>query len=283
MFDAFRKNLAAWAFVGMAGFAKAVPLRWGQRIARWIGLIYAQFPHHQKRGLEYNLSHLLGYTGRKKTEIRNQIFENFALTLYDFFAPSGVTIEVPERAKLESVRKKHGGILVLTFHMGHWELGARSMAEWGWPVTAVYQPYRNKKLKRVIEAHRAPGVRFIPVGAGAAQGVQESLRRGDVVAMLGDHPFGEDGSPVPLLHHRVLWPRGPVVLAVRAKAPIVIAVIVRHGHRRYVAHIEDPLVPNDGSKGEVDRLVGAIAFKFGKLLTHHVTQWYRFQPFDFVE
>ena len=192
-------------------------------------------------------------------------------------------MSVPDRKKLEKAREKNKGVLVLTFHMGHWELGARTMSQWGWPVTAVYQPYKNKKFKEVIESRRAPGVNFVAVGENAASGVREALKRGDMVAMLGDHPFGEAGMPVNLLGHRVLWPKGPVLLAVREKCPIVVAVVIRTKLGSYTALIEDPLYPRSKSRDEVERLVQEVADKFGKFLRQYPTQWYRFRSFEFVQ
>ena len=184
--------------------------------------------------------------------------------------------------KLEKLREQHPGILVLTFHMGHWELGARTMKQWGWPVTAVYQPYQNKSFKKSIESRRAEGVNFIPVGGNAANGVRAALRRGDVVAMLGDLPFGEEGAEVNLLGLKIIWPKGPVVLAMKEKCPIVVAVVVRTGVGEYTALIEDPILPNSRKKVDVQRITQEVADKFGKFLPLYSSQWYRFLPFEFV-
>jgi KDO2-lipid IV(A) lauroyltransferase len=235
-----------------------------------------------REALIQNLQDILDYDPALAAAAADESFRNFAITLHDFFNPNGVVLDVPDRAALEEVRKRHGGVLMLTFHLGHWELGARTMQQWGWPVTAVYQPYKNPRFKKLIEESRAPGVNFLPVGGQAARGVREALRNGDVVAMLGDHPFGEEGEPVNLLGHRVLWPRGPVILAVRGGTPIVVAAIIREGPRRYRAIVEEPLVPRDTTLAEVDRLVQEVADKFGKVVARHPTQWYRFRPFEIV-
>ncbi len=264
------------------GVTRLLPIPIRLPLISLLGFLFGRAAKKMRLALIGNLRDILDYDQPLAEKTADRVFRNFALTLHDFFNPNGIVLEVPDRDKLEALRKTHGGVLFLTFHLGHWELGARTMQQWGWPVTAVYQPYRNARFKRLIENSRAPGVNFLPVGGKAARGVREALKAGDVVAMLGDHPFGEEGEPVNLLGHRVLWPRGPVILAVRGGTPIVIAAIVRVGRRRYKALVEDALIPRDATLAEVDRLVQEVADKFGKVLARHPTQWYRFQPFEIV-
>jgi KDO2-lipid IV(A) lauroyltransferase len=273
----------AWSFEIGAAIVDLLPTLFRRPFVSALGLIFGALAQNMNAALDDNLERLLLISYNERRKLKNKIFSNFALTLLDFFFPENVTIDVPDREKLEAIRKTHGGVLVLTFHMGHWELGARTMQKWGWPVSAVYQPYRNKRFKKVIERRRAPGVQYIPVGGKAANGVLQALQDGRIVAMLGDHPFGEAGTPVNLFGKKVLWPKGPIVLATRENTPIVIAVIVRTAPHHYTAFIEDPLIPQSKSKSEVDRLVQAVADKFGKFVTQFPDQWYRFRKFKYVE
>ncbi len=283
MFKDLKATAGAWSFEILAFLVHRLPRAWRPAGARLAGEIFGRLSREMKTVLEKNLSTLLGMKGGQLRRVRTHVFRNFAETLFDFFFPDDVTVDAEDRQRLDALHKKHGGIMFLTFHMGHWELGARVLRQWGWPVTAIYQPYTNKKFKEVIEKRRAPGVHFIPVGGRAAAGVRTALRAGHAVAMLGDHPFGEGGTTVNLLGHNVVWPKGPVLLAVREQAPIVIGIIIRTDHRRYKALVEDPLFPRENTRVEVERLTQEVAAKFGKLLTQYPEQWYRFRPFEFVD
>jgi lauroyl/myristoyl acyltransferase len=278
-----KQTATAILFEILFNIFRLIPRVLHEPIVRAWGALYSCLPHKQRKGLRYNLSRLLGVSGDELDRLTWETFKNFSSTLHDFFFPEGVHLDVPDRAKLEKTRREHGGVIVLTFHMGHWELGARTMREWGWPVSAVHQPYHNKRFKKMVESRRAPGVSFISVGHDAAKGIRAALKRGDMVAILGDHPFGEEGSMVNILGHDVLWPKGPVLLAVKEKAPIHIAVVVRTASRRYVGIVSDALIPKSKSRAEVDRLIKEVGHKFGMLLTQFPTQWYRFAPMDFLE
>ena len=182
--------------------------------------------------------------------------------------------------KFREIKEKHGGIVVLTFHIGNWEIGARFLSEKGFPVSAVYQPYENKRMKKVIEKRRTRRVTFIPVGSQAARGVRDALRRKECVAMLGDHLFGEKGTWVNLLHQKVRWPKGPILLAAKEGAPIVVAVVVRSNAATYQVHMEDPLFPTK-SKNGIQQTTQAVADKFGKYVKQYPSQWFRFHPFEY--
>lgn len=276
-------TIGAWAFELAAFGTGFLPKPLRRFVAMVLGWFFGEIATTMRNALDENLKNLLAVDHTQRPRLIQKIFSNFALTLLDFFFPDDVTIAVPEREKLDRIRQEHGGLLVLTFHLGHWELGARAMQRWGWPVSAVYQPYRNKRFKNMIESRRAPGVEFIPVGGKAAKGVSQALKSKRIVAMLGDHPFGEEGTVVNLLGRRVLWPKGPIVLAIKEKTPIVVAVITRSSPHHYTAHIEDALIPQSKSKVEIDRLVQAVADKFGKFVTQFPEQWYRFRKFEYVE
>jgi lauroyl/myristoyl acyltransferase len=270
----------AWAIDLLVRFHRSLPRSLDLWLTAKSGFLFGRLSPHMRRPLIENLRGILDMEEKQAEATADEVFRNFALTLHDFFIPDGVTIDLPRRDALERARKLGKGVLTLTFHLGNWELGARVMQSWGWPVTAVYQPYSNLKFKELIESSRAPGVNFIPVGGVAARGVRDALRRGDVVAMLGDHPFGEEGAPVNLLGHRVMWPRGPIVLAVREGCPIVVAVIVRVGRQSYRALIEEPMVPQSRTLAEVERLSQAVVDKFGSVVRSYPTQWFRFRAFE---
>ncbi len=276
------QTVGAYIFEFLTWSLSHFSVKWRYRITSRLGALFGLLAVNMRAALEGNMRVLFEMENEQLGPATQTIFRNFGMTLCDFFLPDQVHVHVPDRAKLEKIREQHPGIVLLTFHMGHWELGARTMQKWGWPVTAVYQPYRNKRFKRSIESRRAPGVNFIPVGGQAANGVRAALRRGDVVAMLGDLPFGEDGAKVNLFGHQVLWPKGPVVLAMRERCPIVVAVVVRTGRGEYTAFIEDPIIPEGRGKAEVQKMVQDVADKFGKFLPQYASQWYRFRRFEFV-
>ncbi|HRY29807.1 MAG TPA: hypothetical protein P5079_07185, partial [Elusimicrobiota bacterium] len=136
--------------------------RWARRIsrtARWVapGKWYA---------VESNLALVNRWAGAHFQT--HKVFENFVLTLSDFLSGAKPVVHVEGREKAEAARAVGKGAVFLTSHLGHWELGGRILADWGWPVTAVYQPYRSAAMHDFIHKRRSPGLRYLAVGKGAA-------------------------------------------------------------------------------------------------------------------
>jgi lauroyl/myristoyl acyltransferase len=276
----FKETLSAWLlrFVGRIGMI--LPQQLADGFIFQVGRLFGRLPILRTKQMGANIRLLFDYPEEKIKELVPEIFGNFALTLFHFFSPKGIQVVVKNKEKLEEVRARHKGFMILTFHIGHWELGARKVSEWDWPITAVYQEYKSRSFQKLIESLRAPKVQYVPVGAGAARGVAEVLKKGEIIAMLGDHAFGENGIPVRVLGHEIFWPKGPALLALRENAPIVVALVHRLKGRLYEALIEDPIYPQGHTREEIHRLVQEIADKFGRLLPDHVSQWYRFMPLE---
>lgn len=274
--------MGGWLLFILSKTLPLIPYSIRLRLISSLGTLYGVIPHSQRRAVQYNLKKLFGFPPQKINSTTRLVFKNFALTLHDFFEPHNIQFSAPDKSRLESIRTQYGGVMLITFHFGNWELGAHQMNKWGWPVTAVYQPYRSKRFKKLIESKRPAGVNFIPVGRLASHGVQKALKRGDVVAMLGDHFFGEGGIPVDLLGHRVRWPKGPILLAVKEKAPIIVGSVFRESPGVYHSHMQDPLIPQDSSIAEANRLTQEVATKFGILLRSHPEQWLWMRKLEFL-
>ena len=90
----------------------------------------------------------------------------------------------------ESLRKG-SGVMLISGHLGNWEVGAISLAAKGIPIDVVMQDQRNPLVDSYLAKLRSDaGVGVIHTSQGAYS-VLESLRNGRVVAWLGDqNPVG---------------------------------------------------------------------------------------------
>ncbi len=228
----------------------------------------------KRDAVEKNVAHINAFCGTNFQSKR--VFENFGMTLADFLGGHAVDIRVEGRDQAEAARARGQGAIVLTTHLGNWDLGGRVLAEWGWPVTAVFQPYRSKAMQNFIQKKRAPGLSYLAVGRGAAHGIAKALRRHETVAMLADRPFGEDGGWVTVCGRRMRFPRGPFLFASRSGAPVLpgFAIMERPGHYRVV--VEEALWAEGADP--VQNLMDKMAQVLGKYVAAHGDQWYCFEP-----
>ena len=83
-----------------------------------------------------------------------------------------------------------GGLLLLTPHMGSFEMAAQAFAERfgaAHPLTVLYRPARQDWLRHLQETARArPGIATAPASLAGVRQMIRALRRGETVGLLPD-------------------------------------------------------------------------------------------------
>jgi KDO2-lipid IV(A) lauroyltransferase len=91
---------------------------------------------------------------------------------------------------IESALGNGRGLLILTPHLGCFEVCAQAYAErWGarQPVTVLYRPARKPALRELEETARArPGLQTAPATLSGVRQMLRALRRGETVGLLPD-------------------------------------------------------------------------------------------------
>lgn len=116
------------------------------------------------------------------------------------------------------------GVLGVGLHLGHFAKVPLWLAQAGYPVTIVIREARQVPPGYYIEALQRVGLEAIRIerDQAAAPRVLDALRRGRVVMIYLDQGVKNDGGiQIEFLGKRVPMPAGPLVLARRARAPIV--------------------------------------------------------------
>lgn len=269
-----REHLWAAGLAVSSGLCGLLPDRPRYAFASAVGRAAGGFFPSKRAAIEKNLGVINAFAGRSfKPE---DVYRNFGITLSDFLGGRDVAIRVEGRERAEAARAHGHGVLVLTSHLGNWELGGRVLADWGWPMTAVFQPYRSRAMQGFIQKRRAAALKYLAVGRGAAHGIGKVLKNREAAVLLADRPYGEDGAPVTLCGRPALLPRGPFLFACRFNTPVVPGFVVmdRPGHYRVV--VEEPLWPE--GPGAVKNLMDKMALVLEKYVTQYADQWYCFEP-----
>lgn len=251
------------------------PPRIRYKFAETVGAGMSRLFSDKRRAVEGNLAVINRWAGKNFKTTR--VFQNFGVTLSDFLAHPPESLLVDGKENAERARAAGKGLLFLTSHLGNWELGGRVLSNWGWPVTAVYQPYRSPTMQKYIQNRRAPGLDYLAVGRGAAIGVARVLEKKGTVALLADRPFGELGEKVTLCGHPARLPRGPFLFAARSGSPIVPGFVLMEKPGVYRAVCEEPIWPEGKGHAAVKILLDKMALVLEKYLAQHADQWYCFE------
>jgi lauroyl/myristoyl acyltransferase len=250
----FRHVLAVPWFYRL-GFAagRRVPLPVLYRIADVLALATYLTCRAQARTLRANLTRLLPEApGSVRAQLARRIFRNYARYLVDYGRVRWMPRDRIEDAIAgldggQNLRDAFGmdrGVILVTGHVGNWELGGVFFGHRGVKVHVVTLPDGSRQIDAIREVYRGEhavntivldGSPFAPLEMMAA------LRRREMVAMLVDRWGKADGVPSAFLGGTHYLPRGPFALSLATGAPILPAFVVRDGGT-YRGIVEPPFV-----------------------------------------
>jgi lauroyl/myristoyl acyltransferase len=221
-----------------------------------------------------------------------RIFQNFGWALADAavhrLLRRPFTCELSGDKFLRELAASKGGI-VLTAHMGNYDLGAAMFAEtFDREMRMVRAPEPDaitaQHLDRWIEQAGAGAVKvdYNTEGMLLSFDLLSALRRGEIISIQGDRVIGEVAkSPVTLFGRTVLLPTGPFVLALVSEAPIYPLFVIRSGYRRYKIVAHEPIICVRSSESR-DAVVAAAMQRWSGVLEDAISgywpQWFAFTP-----
>lgn len=133
---------------------------------------------------------------------------------------------------LEGVREaadQGTGVVLLTGHLGNWEIAGASLAALGFPLDVVGKGMANRRFERdLFRLRERLGMRVIEM-SDAPKGVLRSLGRGRVAALLADQNAHKHGVFVPFFGRSAATPRGVALFALRTGVPVFVGFAIRDG------------------------------------------------------
>lgn len=134
------------------------------------------------------------------------------------------------------------GIVLLTPHLGNWELLTAYLASRGAPVHFVGRPPYDPRLERIYEEVRCRhGAQWVRRG-GAFEHLRGLLEGGELVILLIDQDTARvRGTWVPFFGHPAWTPTGPAALARLTGAVMLPGALLRQADHRYRLLLEPPI------------------------------------------
>lgn len=266
--------------------ARALPREVSQEIAAALGSAGYSWSPGARAAQRENLAPVTGRTGNDLDELCRANFSNFVKMLADYFF---CTVAEPRAIRplieqwcgfehIEAARAGGRGGLLVTAHLGAWELGGIILALDGVPLTVVTLEEPSSELTRWREGYRQRlGVKTIAVGSDPFSfvGIIAALRRGEFVAMLVDRPYANSGTPVTLFGRETHFSSAPALLHQHTGATVLPAFVLQTTTGRYVSRIEPPVVMSRGPAAAAGNTQN-LATVFESVIRAHPEQWYNF-------
>jgi KDO2-lipid IV(A) lauroyltransferase len=145
----------------------------------------------------------------------------------------------------------HKRVILVSAHLGNWELLALVGRLVGHPIAIVVRPLDARWLRPLAEMmRRRTGTELIDK-RGALRGVLEALRRGYIAGVLLDQNASRrEGVFVPFFGRPASTARSVGLLAVRTGTPVVPLFIRRIGFGRHQLSIRPPVAPPSPAEPE---------------------------------
>ncbi len=176
----------------------------------------------------------------------------------------------------EGARAEGRGVIVVTGHLGNWELGGSYVASRGIPIDVVARQQENPLFDRFLTGTRERlGMRVVWDG-DAVRRTPRALREGRVVAFLVDQgAAGLASTWAPFFGRPAKTPRGPAVFALRLGAPVVFGAAVRQPDGRFVLGFERVRVePTGDRERDVDAIVEAYTATLERWVRRYPEQYF---------
>jgi len=172
------------------------------------------------------------------------------------------------------------GSVLVSAHMGNWELGGAVMACRGLPMLAIVQPHPDPRVHRFFMSQRESlNYQVVPVGH-AARPILRHLKANGMVATLGDRPYGEAGMEVELFGRPARLATGPARLALSTGAALVPWFVLRRFDDSFMMAIEPPIPSFEGlpRAERLRQMTQAFARVLETYIRENPSQWLTFYP-----
>lgn len=145
-------------------------------------------------------------------------------------------IEVEGWQHAESVHQRQQGAIIVTGHIGNWELLAAYFALKGFPIAAVARRIYDPRINSLLLGFRSGnGVQTIlRESPSASREILTVLRRNGLLAMLIDQDTHAPSVSVPFFGRHARTPAAAAALALRRNLPVIAVFAQRRpggGHR----------------------------------------------------
>jgi KDO2-lipid IV(A) lauroyltransferase len=184
--------------------------------------------------------------------------------------------DIEGRDRIQAARQKGKGLLVLTGHMGNWELLPPMVLMLGVPATTTYRPLKFAPADTFFLQLRSRfGSRMVSKKQ-AMRKILRALQKEECVCMLFDQTSRRaTGAFVEFFGRRAWTNTGMALLALKTEAPVLPAFIIRSGDRFRVEIGEEiPLVKSGDKTRDVLENTARYNRALEDVIRRHPDQWF---------
>lgn len=282
-----RNKTLTW-FFPLGTLIQFVLPRWlAVQIAACVGCVAYHLNWRQRNRLIENYRHILGANAPEELLKRTalQAFKNLALFYADLLRVPVLKKKVVRLAEFDStafdrVLAKGNGAILVTGHIGNWDLAGVFLTAQGYPISAVVEPVPGGWMKTFNRYRSACAMETIPLTE--REQIKKALEHQRVLALVADRDLTQKGILCPAFDAQRSFPKGPAVYSLRYDVPLVLGYFIRQNranHPPYLGVIKDPIDfhPAGNLKEDIVNLTRIIARELNEFIRRYPDQWLVFK------
>jgi KDO2-lipid IV(A) lauroyltransferase len=261
--------------------------RWAMvRIARVAGALAYRLDRKGRERFMENCRHILG-PGTPETELRattRRLFFHYVMNILDLLRVPVIKRRVRALAEMDPslvdrMMAEDRGIVVVTAHIGNYDLAGVYMAAGGYPMSAVIEPVPRGWAKTYNRYRGATAMETIPIQDRKA--MIRALHRHRLLALVSDRDLTGNGVLCPAFDSYRYYPRGAAAYSLRFNIPLLVAGLVfQHepGRRPYrMVYKSLEFTPTGDMDADVTAFTCLIASEINDLIRRFPDQWLVFK------
>lgn len=248
----YKRKCEYWLIISLARLARLIPRRAGQSafgtLGGWMGRLLKKDRQRaiDNLAIAFPQSHLM-----VREAMAAAMFKNLGRNIYDFLnlknAPANHVQSLVGRVRgmdhFQQAEALGRGVIVITGHIGCWELMPPYFVTLGYRVSVVARRMRDQRLAQELIAIRASvGVTTADRDSSPRMMIR-LLKRGEVLGVLIDQHTSVSGAYVPFFGRPAFTPTGVAKLAILSGAPIVPMADYSTSSGKHTIQVLPPIVP----------------------------------------
>jgi len=265
----------------------ALPFGFTRIVGRVVALIFYLADTRKRRAFAANFRYLSYSENASQKAINTyvrKLFENFIMASIGFlqlprFNNQKLSLLIEDRWQkpLNQARAHGRGVLLVSAHLGDWELACGASAKLGYPLVLVAEPISPDHTKALGRFRRWSGIEVVmrtePIK------MRKSLQANKILTLAGDRDYAGTGIELPFCAGRRNVPRGPAALALKTGAVLLVGYFVLNqtpGKKPYLGVIEPPVeyTPTGNYDRDVSNLTALLTERLCRVIRAYPDQWF---------
>jgi len=230
----------------IAQIPKAHLLFLGKLLGKMLYYLAVRWRRVVRRNLQFAYARL---TPEQIQRQAKHFFQHFGISILELlqmtcFSQKDVLTNLHVEGKeilIEALARKKG-IVLISAHLGNYEMAWQFVpCCFGQSITGVAKKLRNVHIDRLFHSIRTRFGNRIIYKKGALPEMMQTLRQGEIVAILMDISRRFEGEKVNFFGHWATATPAAALLALRCKSPIIPAFCHRDTKGRLIVQIEPPV------------------------------------------